>query len=431
MLALLPAAVVGHWTSDQTGYLIGNVSFEVLGAVNAVLVLVVARRLGLRVAPALAGALLYAAWFAPVVAEYAGRLEPLGNFFLLLALLALVPAADRVEPARAGHRYLLAGALLCTAASVKIWFVVPMVVAAAWLFAVQRQRRPAVLVAIGAVVAATVLDVPFLIASRGEMWTMTVTAQLTREASAPPFVVRLLDLTAAYPPQAKSAHGGEVIAAVLGTAVLIALLALAWQVRSARLVVAVAVGTIITLLLSPSWFEWYPDFAAPVVAISTAAALHRLPGRLRTLGWAPVAGAAAVTVTVLVQGSYPATVGWGPERVTDVARSARCVTSDTPAGLIALDVLDKDLRNGCAVWVDAVGRAYVDSHAAGLTLETNPVWQRKVLAYLRTGDMAYPYMFRRPLDAHTLAVLRRGGVVLRIKWPGRPPFVLYRIRHGG
>jgi hypothetical protein len=425
MLALLPAALLGHWTSDQTGFLAANVGFSVIGAINAVLVVVVARRLGLDTRAATIGGLLYAVWFAPVVAEHSARLEPLGNLVLLLALLALVRALAEDRAPRRRLLMFTAGALFATAANVKIWFVVPLVVALGWVLVVHRHRRAAAQVAIGALAAGAVIDVPFLIASRGEMWRMVVAAQLDRDSAGYPFAVRLADLTSAYSPRPDEVTAGIVTSAVLGMALLIALLALAWRVRPARLVVALAVAMVLTLLLAPVWFEQYADFAAVPIALSAGAAAQALPVRLRLAGWAPALCAGTVTIAVIAQGQFRATVWWGPDAMIRAARDARCVTSDSPAGLVALEALDRDLHNGCAVWVDPIGVGLLYSHAAGSTLATNPLWQRKVVAYLRTGDLAYPYLLRRPRDPRSTADIARDGVALRIHMQGRH-FVLYR-----
>jgi len=424
ILALLPAALLGHLTSDHTGFMAANIGFSVIGALNAVLVAKVARRLGLGTRAAMVGGLLYAVWFAPAVAEYSARLEPLGNFFLLLGLLALVTALDHERPRRR-LLFVAAGALFATAANTKIWFIVPLAVAVGWVFVVQRRRHDAALMAIGAVAAGVLVDVPFLIASRGDMWSMVVTAQVERTPrSSHPYVVRLADMTTAYYPRPDGVTPAIVLSAVLGMALLITVLVLAWRVPAARLVVGLAAAVLLTLLFSPAWFEPYADFSAAPVAVCAAAAAHSLPIRIHLAGWAPTLCATGVTLAVLVQG-YPSMNWWGPSQLAEAARDARCVTSDSPAGLIALNVLDRDLHNGCAVWVDPIGRGYLDSRQAGSTLSTNPEWQRQAVAYLRTGDLAYPYLLRHPFDRHAKAEIGRYGAVIRIRADGRS-FVLYR-----
>lgn len=422
MLALLPAALLGHLTSDHTGFMAANVCFSVIGAFNAVLVSMVARRLGVRTRAAMVGGLLYALWFAPVVAEYSARLEPLGNFFLLLGLLALVSALD---PARPGRRLLFAtaGALLATAASTKIWFVAPLFVAVGWVLLVHRRRHDAALMALGAIAAGVLIDVPFLVASRGEMWSMVVTAQFERGGAGFPYVVRLADLTTAYSPRPHQVTAGVVLSAAVGVTVLITILMLAWRVAAARLVAGLAMSAVLTLLLGPTWFVQYADFAAAPIAVCAAVAAHALPARLRLAGWAPAFGAAGVTLAMLAQG-YHAMYWWGPKALIADAREARCVTSDSPAGLIALDALDRDLQNGCDVWVDPSGRGILESHAAGPTLASNPQWQRQMVAYLRSGDLAYPYLRQYPLDPRSKAELRHHAVTRRIRAHGRT-FILY------
>lgn len=424
MLALLPAALLGHWTTDQAGYLVGNVSFAVIGALNAVLVVLVARRLGVRRSAALVGGLLYAVWFAAAGAEISARLEPLGNFFLLLALLALAGAAGRPRPARA---LVVAGALFGVAASVKIWFVVPLVVAVGWSLLRPAQRQRAGWVAAGALATGVLLNVPFLIASRGEMWTMVVNAQLERDTADRPVGYRLADLTTAYWPHPDTVSAALVITTVAATTLLVAVLALAWRVHRARVVVAVALAAVVTLLVVPAWYQQYPDFAAGPIAVCAAAAAQSLPGRVRLAGWVPVLGAGAVTLAVLVAGSFPATSWWGPDRLAVVAQRGGCVTSDTPAGLIALDVLDRDLGRGCPNWVDVIGHALLTDGGAAVPLDEDAEWQRDVAAYLRSGQLAYPYLLRRPLSPETLAQLRRGGIAAQYRDASGRRFTLYRV----
>jgi hypothetical protein len=300
------------------------------------------------------------------------------------------------------------------------------VVAIGWVWLVHRRRSDAALMAVGTVAAGVLIDVPFLVASRGEMWSMVVTAQLRRSSAGSPFAVRLADLSSAYWPRPDAASPGIIVSAALGSAVMLAVLALAWRVPAARLPVALTVAALATLLLSPSWFEQYADFAAAPVALCAAAAAQSLPDRLRLAGWLPAVGAAAVTAAVLMPGNYPATVWWGPPAMTAAAQDTHCVTSDTPAGLIALDVLDRDLAAGCTVWVDPIGRALLDFHEAGPTLATNTVWQQEMVRYLRSGQLAYPYLLRRPLDAASMAELAQDGTRLGIRADGRT-FVLYRV----
>jgi alpha-1,2-mannosyltransferase len=94
-LLLMPFAALGRATTDHSGFVIGNLAFTVLGAVNAVLVLVLCRSLGQGRCPAVLAGLFYAVWFGSVNAEFTMRLEPLGNLFFLLGLIVLARARAR------------------------------------------------------------------------------------------------------------------------------------------------------------------------------------------------------------------------------------------------------------------------------------------------------------------------------------------------
>ena len=160
-----------------------------LGAVNAVLVIRVAQRLGLPRRASLVAGTVYALWFGALIAEFDARLEPLGCFLLLCGLLALLTARDRARDASTLERALIfalvAGVAFGATISVKIWWTVPVVVLLCWeLFVGRAVRRVAVMVA-GIVGAVVVIDGPFLLAARSKMWTMVVLDQLGRPVSNP------------------------------------------------------------------------------------------------------------------------------------------------------------------------------------------------------------------------------------------------------
>jgi hypothetical protein len=426
MLVLLPAAALGHWTSDRIGFDTANISFGVLGALNAALVVVLARRLGLRANAATAGGVLYAVWFVTVQSEYSARLEPLANLFFLLALLVLITGLER-----AGRQRTLwlvgCGALFGAAANVKIWYVVPALVAMLWLAAKQRRWDSALRVLLGAAATVAVIEVPFLIASRGEMWTMVVGAQIARSDTQQTFLGRFTDLTVAYWHHSDTSSATVVAATVVGTAFLVAVLARAWLVPVARIAVITAVACIATLLVVPPWFVFYADFAAVPIAICAAAAAHSLPDRRRMLGWLPALAAAGVMLAVLVQNEFPATQEWGPGRSSVALGDVRCVTSDSPAGLIALDVLDRDLRNGCGPWVDTIGAALLIAGPKSLRLYEDVNWEHRLVTYLRSGQLAYLYKLRGRDTPAIFNELRRYGFLrpLEKSHDGRL-FVLYR-----
>jgi hypothetical protein len=59
--------------------------------------------------------------------------------------------------------------------------------------------------------------------------------------------------------------------------------------------------------------------------------------------------------------------------------------------LIEMNVLSRDLRNGCTVHVDVTGYTYEGAVAHGLngiklSRRKDATWQKQVLAYLTSGD---------------------------------------------
>jgi alpha-1,2-mannosyltransferase len=71
----------------------------------------------------------------------------------------------------------------------------------------------------------------------------------------------------------------------------------------------------------------------------------------------------------------------------------RCVMSDSPMALIALNALDRNLASGCPNWIDVTGRTYAsDMDVRGQ--DGRPVhrianlrWQRALRDYLLSGDV--------------------------------------------
>src|SRR5206468_9714616 len=121
----------------------------------AALVVIVCKRAKLSVLAAALGGLFYAVWFGAVAAEIAFRLEPLGSTAFLCGLLALTSTR------KPGWRNLmLAGAALGFAASVKVGWVVPLLIALVWRFR-QRSRRENLAFAGGALATGLVVDGPF------------------------------------------------------------------------------------------------------------------------------------------------------------------------------------------------------------------------------------------------------------------------------
>jgi hypothetical protein len=424
MLALTPFAVIGRLTTDHTGFIVANASFAVLGSLNGALVVAIARRAGLSLIAGAAGGLFYAVWYGAVSAEISARLEPLGSFAFLCGVLALTTTG------RSARRTLvLAGAALGLAVSVKMWWIVPVLVVLAWQLRSADARRRVVPLVGGVLGAVLLVDGPFFLAAPHAMWRMVVSDQLGRNASNTSPLVRLEELSSL-----RSALAGvptTVIAAALlaGTVVAVVLGAAAWRVTTGRLFVLVAVSQLVVLLLAPIYFSYYSGYLAAAAALVVAAATHRVkaPQGIGRFGEATAAVAvtlvAALTATAMLSRPIRIVQPFPTPAVARGVAQARCVMADSPLALIELNVLSRGLAAGCPNWVDVSGRTYdVDAPPPGrpVARAANAKWQRDLRNYLLSGDAeitiraatGYSPQTKKRL-AGLPAIARFGGYVLR------------------
>jgi alpha-1,2-mannosyltransferase len=425
MLALTPAAWLGRVTSDHVGFVAANLGMTVVGVADAVLVVVVGRRMGLRLRAALAGGLFYAGWMGAAGGEFSVRLEPLGNLFLLLGLLAFF-TARRTGPVPSGRLLAAAGAALAVAMSVKIWFGVPLAGLLVVLLLDRTGRRGVVGYLAGAAAALVAVDGVFAALAGRDMWRMVIAAQLGRGRSRLSFDQRLRVIASVQIATRLHLTGTQMAAVVVAAGVgLVGALLLALRVPGGRIVAALALVHVVVLLAAPSLFGFYADFAAVPVALTVAAATQALRRPAWVGGYLPAAGAAAVSAAVLVTGTFHATSSWGQSGrlIADVA-GVPCVMSDAPAGLIELDALDRSFADGCPDWVDVTGRTYISPDRSSIPRSRSPRWHHDILRYLRSGQAIF--LVRRAgtgIDRRTLHALERYGAVARV-----PGHAVYRVR---
>jgi alpha-1,2-mannosyltransferase len=413
MLALTPSALLGHLTTDRLGFLSGNVLFAALGSANAALTVIVARRWGLSLGAAIAGGLFYALWIGAAGAEYLSRLEPLGNFFLLLALWALAGSGLSKESGQVSSRALLwAGAALTLAASTKIWFGVPLAVIVIWVAV--RRGRPAVKPLVsGILLTGLLVDGPFLALSRGAMFSRVVVDQLGRRRQHLSFSGRLGELTSATRLPWATGHTGVFTATVIVVALGAISVLLAVRTPATRLFALLAAAHVLVLVLSPSWFAFYADFATVPIALCIAAAAGSVRMPQRAAAWATTAIGGVATAAIAITGTFHATSSWHhAAALASAVRPLRCVMSDAPSGLIELNKLDSDLSHGCPNWVDVTGRTYFGADKAPVSRAKNSRWQRDLARYLLSGDAVFIVRASGDgLTAATRAAIERGGVL--------------------
>jgi len=410
VLALTPFAALGRLTHDVLGFEAARLGWMVLGSLNAVLVLGVARRLGL--AAALAGGLFYAVWQPVAVTETTTRLEPLVSFGVLAGLLLLVePVAERSRWVQ-----VLAGAALGLALVVKIWAVVPVLgvlVLCRWRLGT---RALAVVTAAVAATAAAVV-VPFWLLARADMFRMVVLDQLGRPRSPVPASHRLAGILgfASWTPWA--------LATAACVAVLVALAVVSGR-PPARWAVAMLAAQVLVLVLSPSYFSFYAAYPAPALALVVAGGVAclaagaadrrilRVAGRPLARRPALVAVGVGLAWLLVVDAETPVGVALPTAQLSRLTAASHCVTADSPVDLVLLDRLSRDLARGCRVMVDVSGLTYDSDSAAAqaagrrLPRRHNRAWQHDLRAYLFSGDTT---LLSRPradgLSPHTLRVI--------------------------
>jgi hypothetical protein len=405
----------------------------VLGAVNAVLVVRVARRMRLGARAAALGGVFYALWPGSLAAEWELRLETLGNFCVLVGLLAWFAARDSMSR----RPLALSGIALGAAVAVKIWFVVPLIVVLVATGARRSGWRTGAFAA-GAASALVVIAGPFFLLAPNAMWQMTVVQQLDRTASRRPFSVRLGDVTGVHRLAPHLSTSASAPLYVVAAAVFATVLVLAWHVAVARPLVVLALSQLIVLAAAPSWFDFYADFLAPAAALCIAAAAAGVPAhaawgrtawaeRLRPFGWLPATLVAVASAAALVFVKGYETGPFPSAQLTAAVAERRCVQSDSPTALIELNALSRGLGEDCQNWIDVSGRTYgVDAPADGARRTHNSLWQRDLLDYLESGDAV---ILLRPHETGvtraTTRALRRPGVLARADG-----FVIYRARPG-
>jgi hypothetical protein len=421
LLVLAPFALLGRVTSDPVGMAAGRLAFMAIGALNAVLVAVLADRWSRRAA--IAAGVIYACWLPAVYAEQSTMLEPLGGTALLVALLLLLKTA-RPPTARA---QVLAGVALGLACSLKIWYVAPWLAVVVWQLAARRPRT-AVRVIVGGAAALAVVVLPFFILAPRRMFNMVVRDQLLRSDARSSRTGRLSSILGVR--TFVDGHPGELHVATAVLAVVFVVAAAYCTTRpESRVLVLVLLVNVVVLMASPAYFPHYAALtAAPAalvlgVAIGTFAVTSRLGTASRT------AVLLLLVAAFLTSGAVVASTAEGntfPNRQFAHAAPSGCVTADDPTALIQMNRLSDDLRSGCRVAIDVTGITYdtlhrVEPDGRRLPRERNLAFQRYLYDYLLSGksfvvirrrDDAIPPGFAHALDRQPV-LARSHGLVLR------------------
>jgi alpha-1,2-mannosyltransferase len=425
VLVLAPFAALGRVTSDHTGYVAANTFFNLLAAANAVLVWFIARRWRAGRRAAVIGGLFYALWWGAINAEIGVRLEPLGSFAFVGGIAVLVAGRKTEGEPTGGLRAALAGSALAGAASVKIWWFVPLLVVLGWHLARGPTRRTGLALTGGALAGAVVINGPFVALAGHEMWARVVTDQLGRPYAVPPFtrLKSLAGLSRAVPDLSPRLMA---LAVLTVGVIFVATIVAAWQLRPARMIVAVLVVQFLVLMLSPAFFNFYSGFVAGPLALTVAAAAQprRRTDRLRPF----VAAAATVTAAVIalpaIAHSRSLVMAFPGARLERAATGLRCVMTDSNSVLILTNRLSLQFDNGCPNWVDVTGHTYFGPARADVSRPQNARWQADLRRYLFFGDGMIVVRPGTGYSTPTRRLIRSHPVLFRVDG-----YVLYGVGH--
>ncbi len=433
----MPFAFLGRLTTDLTGYVAATVAVVALASYTAVLVVQVARAMGLSERGALTGGLVYALWTNAVAFEFVGRLEPVGNLFLACGLLAFYRAGEAEGP-RSRRLLLLSGAAFGAAVCIKLWWIVPVAAFLGWILVRDRRVRAGCTIAVGGAVTLVVVDGPFLLASGREMWRMIVLDQLGRPDNGTEHSVAFSYLTLGNWSAGASMPQMTAIAAV-GGVLLAAVIWRSWSTRAVHAVVVLLVAQLLQLWFQPIWYPFYADFITVALSLVVAAAVagtDRAPDSSRSwiranrLPTGIVATLATSTAAFLItwqQGPDASPSPFPRAELSAALTGIPCVTSDQPMALIQLDRLSSNFQNDCPLWIDPVGRHLRLSRNLGppSVPGTTLAWNQLFTRYLRSGDALV--LTRDPaalgLMPRFIAKLERDG--LQVEAGGYP---VYRTR---
>ena len=411
VLAASPFAALGQLLGDPTGLRAFRIAFQLVGALNAVLVAAVLRRWGLPAA--VVGGVSYAVFFPAVYDERTALLELVGTAGLLLALLLI----GRGRQA-GGRALVVAGAALGVACGFKIWYVVPALV----LLAFARGGRLRVLLGLAA--AGLLLYLPFFAASPVRMWQQVVLAQVGRARNEDygdffPRARVLLGVQGIHLDAPFHGASAEVLTIValllLGVAVAVALVT-----PGARVLVALLVATGLVVASSPSFFAHYAALTAPVLCLLTGLTVGRLLPLLRPRALRVVAVAVVLAAVVALNVRHDLDrVDVRPPGAALQAAAARipgCIASDDPTLLAVMDVLSRDLDRGCPLRPDTGGYSFGPDRQVGpdgepVSRRTNTAFQRSTVQYLLGADAFIRWRANTALNADSLARLRQQPVL--------------------
>lgn len=392
LLALSPVATLGRITGETAGWELSRLVWMIMGSLTAVIIVGALLPLG-RLAAVVGGG-TYAVSPPAVLVERTTLVEGLTNLCLAVALALIIDELrkPRRQPDRRATMIMVgAGALLGFATTVKIWGVIP-VVAVAIGVVLARGSRAGLAMVTAAAAATVVVCLPFFLAAPTQMWQMVVLDQLGRDHD-----TALLRRAAQVATMGRVVDGGLALTAALVAAGICAVASIVvWRVPGYRLLVPLTLALVGMLLVAPIFYPHYVAVLAVPVALSLGVITSVVASWRR--GWRTMiiaVGVAALlldaTALALVRSGDPVPGELRPA----VQTGTGCLTSDDPNNLLALGVVGRNLDRDCPLIVDLGGYSHHLSRGRPMPRSRNPAWQRLVVDYLGSGELALATRFGR------------------------------------
>jgi hypothetical protein len=361
MLLLAPIAALARLIGDNWAFVFARVLVTLIGATSAVLVAVLLRRYGR--GAALTGGMLYAVWGAAANAERTILLEPWLSVLLLTALLVLRTV---ITSARSP---ITVGALLGLSLAIKVWAIVPIVVILLMVAAKAGLRRAGGYV-VGVAAVSAAVCIPFFVFAPGQMWQDIILLQLNRPYDHVPLLIRIQLFDAVFVP---GRFGSLPKPFWFLGAVVVGLLML-WPILAA---VArrqrpdtwddsvwwslIGLAQITALILSPSFYLNYPNFAAPVLCLLAGVVIGSLAQLCgKTKRWIIVALLCipyADLATATVRRHYTQIRAIGDDSgyaatLNRLIAGQQCIWVWSPVILIVAGKSTSQIERGCPMFVD-------------------------------------------------------------------------------
>lgn len=426
---LSPFAALGGVTGDATAFAIARLGFMVLGAINTVLVGMVARTGGRTAAVCAAG--LYAVWTVPVNVEHTAWLIAPQTALLLLALLQLQGPVHALS----ARRVALAGVLIGLSGMIQVWAAVPAFTVLGWLLVTSRSDvrtglRRAAAYCTGGILAVLVLALPMFLTSGMRMIQLVVVTQLARSGGGSPVGkvdrIRMLEGLPASGFLAGVVPDALAVAAFVAAAGLIAFVA--WRRPHTRLWTALIAGKVAFLLYTAVFYNHYSGWLAPEATLLGGTAVAMAIGSLAGVPKRAALGAFAVVLALVAVVSLHGTGQKIPltSSLPDLSQ-AGCVTADSPLLLINTGAHRRNLERGCPLLLNPGGLSnIINAQKPGPNIPRIQLaeYQQAMRDFYSSGDAA---MFVRlkedQLSSETWAHLQSE---LPVKQTVGPVTVLFR-----